>query len=359
MAAGASPARGEQARWRQVALLSTSAAVGGSASTTVGLAAAFAGLDHPAAALAVLDRAGADGAVDPWSHWWRAMTAGQGGDMEALDLARAEAARALGDDPDSREVGRRLADLDLELAALRGEPAGDEARFAVLGHRARPERRMLLGGRSSAVYVVDPGWDAVRLVRLGPSEGPAVGNRALLAPVEMIAAVRRGDSGPGWTVPADVPPRLDPADMLAALKENTGARDRRLVALAQEVAEERERLREERERLLEEREELELELARSRRRRERAVTPDAAPTATAAAVAVPRTASEALALLGLAAGAAPGEVERAWRDQVVRCHPDRVVDLHPAIRGQAEGLTIALNAARDLLLGAPVPRSRR
>jgi hypothetical protein len=53
-------------------------------------------------------------------------------------------------------------------------------------------------------------------------------------------------------------------------------------------------------------------------------------------------------------------VERAYREQVTRCHPDRVAGLHPTIRGQAEGLTVALNAARDLLLGrVPVRRAQR
>lgn len=352
MAAGAAASRGARANWRQVALLSASAAVGGEPRAGAPLAAALSGLDHPAAALAVLTRADRS---DPWVHWWTVMATGQDGDLAGLDAARAAAAAALGEGPDDREVARRLADLDLELAALAGDPRGADARFAVLGHRARPERRMLLAGRSSAAYLVDPAWDAVRLVRLGPGDGPATGNRAHLSPEELIAAVRRGDSGPGWAVPDDRPPRLDPADMLTALKEDTGARDRRLLALAQEVAEERARLREERERLLEEREALELELARERRRRER---PPAAPGAVPS-VAVPRTAPEALALLGLPPGAPPREVERAWRDQVVRCHPDRVSDLHPAIRGQAEGLTIALNAARDLLLGAAAGRPRR
>jgi curved DNA-binding protein CbpA len=74
-------------------------------------------------------------------------------------------------------------------------------------------------------------------------------------------------------------------------------------------------------------------------------------------VAVPRTAAEAADLLGVAAGAPAAEVERAYRDQVTRCHPDRVAGLHPTIRGQAEGLTVALNAARDLLLGR-VPRRK-
>ena len=77
-------------------------------------------------------------------------------------------------------------------------------------------------------------------------------------------------------------------------------------------------------------------------------------------MAVPRSTADAAALLGVGADASPAEVERAYRDQVTRCHPDRVADLHPAIQGQAEGLTVALNAARDLLLGrAPRRRAQR
>ena len=77
-------------------------------------------------------------------------------------------------------------------------------------------------------------------------------------------------------------------------------------------------------------------------------------------VTVPRSEAEASALLGLPRGAAPDEVERAYREQVSRCHPDRVAGLHPAIQGQAEGLTVALNAARDLLLGrSPRRRAQR
>jgi DnaJ-domain-containing protein 1 len=76
-------------------------------------------------------------------------------------------------------------------------------------------------------------------------------------------------------------------------------------------------------------------------------------------VAVPRTPAEAADLLGVAAGARAADVERAYRDQVTRCHPDRVAGLHPSIRGQAEGLTVALNAARDLLLGRVPRRAQR
>lgn len=354
MAAGSAPARGREARWRQVALLAASTALGDGRAAAVGLAAALLGLDHPDAALAALRRA--DGA-DPWARWWGVLAAGQTGREGALTVAGLRAAAEGLEGPDGRDVARRLADLDLELAALAGEERGDAARFSVLGHRARPDRRMLLGGRSSAVYLVDPGWDGVCLVRLGPPDGTSVGNRAHLAPAEMIGAVRRGESGPGWTVPDDEPAAVNPGEMLAALREDVGARDRRLMDLAREVAEEREALREERAQLAELRETLDMELGAVRRARARPPAPSGPPAG--GAVPLPRTAREALTLLGLPAGAAPREVERAWRDLVVRCHPDRVVDMHPTIRGQAEGLTVALNAARDLLLSPTASRPRR
>ena len=347
VAAGPAPARNAESRWRQVALLSASSALGDDGRAATGLAAALLALDHPSDAAQALARADA---TDPWARWWGVLAAGQAagaaGLRAALDSARAVPAAG----PDAREVARRLEDLDAELTALGGGPA-DGARFAVLGHRARPERRMLIGGRSSAAFLVDPGWDALRVVRLAPSEGPSAGNRAHMTLEEIMGAVRRGESGPGWAVPADEPPSLDPQAMLGALREDPSARDRRLVRLAQEVAEERERLVEERAALAEER----AILAAQRARR-----PPPRPVASAGPadpVAVPRTAAEAAGLLGVAAGASAAEVERAYRDQVTRCHPDRVAGLHPTIRGQAEGLTVALNAARDLLLGR-VPRRR-
>lgn len=354
MAAGPAPARGREARWRQVALLSASSALGDGRTAAVGLAAAFLGLDHPDAALAVLKRADP---ADPWARWWGVLAAGQNGGDGALAAARRHAAGEDPAGPDGRDVERRLADLDLELAALAGDQRGDGARFGVLGHRARPDRRMLIGGRSSAVYLVDPGWDGVRLIRLGPPDGTSVGNRAHLTPAEMIGAVRRGEAGPGWTVPDDEPQPLNPKEMLAALREDPGVRDRRLVELAREVADEREALREERVQLAELRETLDIELGAARRAKARPPSPSGPPAGSV--VPLPRTAREALTLLGLASGAPPREVERAWRDQVVRCHPDRVIDMHPTIRGQAEGLTVALNAARDLLLSQGAPRTRR
>ena len=250
-------------------------------------------------------------------------------------------------------MARRLEDLADELAALAGDPDAD-ARFTILGHRARPRRRVLLAGRSSAAFIIEPGWESVRLVRLGPSEGPALGNRAHASLLEVIAAIRRGEAGPGWEVPGDEAADLDPEAMLGALREDPAARDRRLVRLAQEVAEERERLIEERAALAEERASLAAE--RSRRRRVRPVRrpPPPRPARACRCRAAPTRPPRSWAWTP-----APRRTRsnRAYRDQVSRCHPDRVAGLHPAIRGQAEGLTVALNAARDLLLGR-VPRRR-
>jgi hypothetical protein len=347
-AAGPAPARGTEGRWRQVALLAASSAMGDSPRAATGLAATLLALDHPAAAAVALERADRE---DPWARWWAVLAAGQSGDAAGRGAALEAALEAPVQGPDGREVARRLSDLRDELAALSG--ADDPgARFAILGHRARPRRRVLLAGRSSAAFLIEPGWESVRLVRLGPSEGPALGNRAHASLMEVIAAIRRGDAGPGWEVPDDRPADLDPEAMLGALREDPATRDRRLISLAREVAEERERLVEERAALAEERASMAAE--RARRRRVRPVPP---PPARNGDVPLPRSADEAAALLGLEAGAQPAEVDRAYRDQVSRCHPDRVAGLHPAIRGQAEGLTVALNAARDLLLGR-APRGR-
>lgn len=357
-AAGSVPARGEPARWRQVTLLALAGALDERAEHAVDLGVALLALDHPVEAELVLNRAD-DG--DPWVGWWRLMAAGQAGTAERFEeeLERLQGVlRALENDPDAREVARRVADLAQERAAFVGDPSGDGARFAVLGHRARPRRRMLIAGRSGVTYLADPGWDSLRPVRLGPTSGVSVGNRALLSPLELIAAVRRGDAGLGRDVPADAPPPLAPDALLEALREDVAARDRRLIELAREVADERQRLHEERVAFEAERKAWELERAGERMRRRRAARSDA-PPAHEHAVRPPRTAGDALALLGLRAGATPADIERAWREQVVLCHPDRVGGLHPNIRGQAEGLTVALNAARDLLLAERPARSRR
>lgn len=350
-AAGPAPARGAESRWRQVALLAASSAVGDAPRAAGGLAAALLALDHPEAASAALRRA-APG--DPWVRWWTVLAAGQRAGAEGLAAALAAARAAPADGPDGREVARRLDDLAAELAALAGEEAPG-ARFGLLGHRARPERRVLLAGRSSAAFLADPGWESLRLVRLAPSEGPSLGNRANHTLEEVLLAVRRGEAGPGWAVPDERPPPPDPAAMLEALREDPASRDRRLVTLAREVAEERERLAGERAALAEERARIAAD--RARRRRVRPAPPPPRSVA-GAPVPVPRTEAEASALLGIARRASAAEVEAAYREQVGRCHPDRVAGLHPAILGQAQGLTVALNAARDLLLGRVQPRRR-
>lgn len=348
-AAGPAPARGAEGRWRQVALLAASAAIEGSPRAGSGLAAVLLALDHPEAAAAVAARV----PDDPWSRWWTTLAAGQTEGAGGLGSAIAAARAGADPGPDGREVARRLADLEAEVTALGGRPA-DDARFGVLGHRARPERRVLLVGRSSAAYLVEPAWDGARLVRLAPSDGPAGGNRAHLTLPEVIAGMRRGDAGAGREVPGDAPAALEPEAMLNALREDPQVRDRRLIALAQEVRDERARLVDERHELEQERAMLRAEAARRRRPR-----PAPAPTPRIAAVPgtvpLPRTATEAAEILGVAADASGAEIDRAYRDLVTRCHPDRVAGLHPVIRGQAEGLTVAVNAARDLMLGR-VPR---
>ncbi|MEW6582405.1 MAG: hypothetical protein AB1416_06560, partial [Actinomycetota bacterium] len=267
------------------------------------------------------------------------------------DVLSAALARDGWGGPDAREVRRRLGDLADEAAALGcpvpGCDGATAARFAVDGNRVRPERRMLLVGRSSAAFLVDPGWEELRLVRLAPSEGPAAGNRAHLTLREVIDAARRGDAGAGRRVPADVPAPLDPDDMLEALREDPAERDRRLISLANEVREERARLAGER---------VELEGERAQVRDEKMRLGRLAPLLRAESATVrPRTVADAAALLGVDEGAGPHEVERLYRAAIASCHPDRVDGLHPGIRRRAEDLTIALNAARDLMLGRERP----
>lgn len=350
-AAGPAPARGREALLRQLALLGVAASttLGGRASAD--LAGTFVALDAPA-------RAGAQAALagdEPWARWWGVLAAGQeaNGKPFARALAKALAAKTSAS-PDEREVARRLTDLADEVAAmgvsLPGHDANpDGARFAIDGHRARPDRRVLLVGRSSAAYLVEPGWDELRLVRLAPSEGPAAGNRAHLPVQEVLEAVRRGDAGSGRVVPGDTPSGLDPDEMLAVLREDPAVRDRRLVALAAEVREERRRLVDERVRLERERDEVQAEKSRLKRLRPPA---QAMPTST---VALPQSADEAAALLGVDSKATRAAVERSYRSEIARCHPDRVDGMHPEIQQRAIDLSVALNAARDLLLGRARP----
>jgi hypothetical protein len=351
--AGPTPARGDLDRWRQVALLGVAAAAFGDERARVGLAASLLALDCPNEGGRLLATAPHN---DPWVRWWTVLAIGQieaaAGLSAALAAARAEV-RASG--PDGREVGRRLADLEGELAEIRGGQPG-AARFTVLGHRARPERRALLGGRSSAVFLVDPAWEALHLVRLAPSDGPSTGNAAHLEFREVLEAVRRGDAGPGRPVPDDTPSRLQPGPMLDALREDPATRDGRLLRLATEVREERERLADERARLAADRADLSEE--RALFKRVRAAAAAAANNGRRPSAArrqppvVPKTAAEAAALLGVTIDASRTTVQRHWRDQVAKCHPDLVEALHPALRQRAQDLAVALNAARDLMIGS-------
>lgn len=353
--AGPVPARGDLDRWRQVALLGVSAAAFGGDRARLGLAASLLALDCPVEAGRLLTHAGME---DPWAAWWTVLAVGQASGADGLDAAVSAArGRVSPRGADGREVARRLADLEGELAEL-GGGGQDVARFAVLGHRARPDRRALVAGRSSAVFLVDPSWDALTLVRLAPSDGPATGNAAHSTFAEVLDAVRRGDAGPGRRVPGDAPARLEPGPMLDALREDPATRDGRLLRLATEVQEERSRLAGERAEIAAAR----LEIAEERRRLKRArETAGASPNGAAArrTRAVPTTPEEAAALLGVAVGASASTVQRHWREQVAKCHPDLVDDLHPALRERAEDLAVALNAARDLLTATGTRRARR
>lgn len=355
--AGPAPARGDLDRWRQVALLGVSTAAFGDARARVGLAAALLALDCPNEAGPLLAHVATD---DPWARWWTVLAVGQVPGSDGLAAALAAAlAEVRPSGPDGREVARRLADLDAELAEIAGGAPGT-ARFTVLGHRARPERRALIGGRSSAVFLVDPAWEALRLVRLAPSDGPSTGNAAHLEFGEVLDAVRRGDAGPGRRVPDDDPGRLHPGPMLDALREDPATRDGRLLRLATEVRDERERLADERVRLAADRADLSDERAQFKRIRAAAAASTANGRQSTAArrqpSVVPKTAAEAAALLGVEVDASRTTVQRHWRDQVAKCHPDLVEGLHPALRQRAQDLAVALNAARDLLISGPTPR---
>lgn len=350
-AAGPAPAKGREALLRQLALLGVAASTAGGGRASADLAGTFVALDDPTRAAAQATLAG----DEPWGRWWAVLAAGQqtADKSFARALAKAVLAKPAGS-PDGREITRRLADLADEVSALGVSVPGHEpdparARFAIDGHRARPERRVLLVGRSSATYLVEPGWDALRLVRLAASEGPAAGNRAHLPVDEVVAAVRRGDAGSGRVVPSDLPAGLDPDEMLSVLREDPSVRDRRLIELAAEVREERERLAEDRVRLERERDRVLAEKSRLKRLR----PPSAAVTATPPIL--PQNADEAAALLGIGPAASRAEVERSYRAEIARCHPDRVDGMHPEIQQRAVDLSVALNAARDLLLGRPRP----
>lgn len=352
--AGPAPARGDLDRWRQVALLGVSTAAYGDERARVGLAAALLALDCPVEAGRLLATVEGD---DPWARWWTVLAVGQSPRAEGLDAALTHALEsAPSRGADGREIARRLADLQAELADLAGTGDGT-ARFTVLGHRARPTRRALIGGRSSAVFLLDPSWEALQLVRLAPGDGPSTGNGAHLAYEEILELVRRGEPGASRRVPDDVPPRLAPGPMLDALKEDPATRDGRLLQLATEVQKERQRLAAERAELAEARLEIAAERRRLRQAREAAeATAPNGGAAKRAPKSVPKTPEEAAMLLGVAVGASQSTIQRHWRDQVAKCHPDLVTTLHPSLRRQAEELAVALNAARDLLLGRSATR---
>ncbi|MFN8111305.1 MAG: J domain-containing protein [Thermoleophilia bacterium] len=337
--AGPVPARAPAARWHQVALLATAAALGANGRVQADLAGVLQALDAPTAAA----EAARLGNGDPWGRWWGTLAAGQHDGATAEAAVHAALALPREPGPDGRDVLRRLMELRDELAVLRGD-AEAQARFSLQGITlGGPDRRALLVGRSSAAFLVEPAWDTMRLIRLAPSEGPSAGNRAHLTLGEIIEAIRRGDRGADRAVPPDSPTQLAPEALLAGLREDRGVRDRRLLDLADEVRTERDRLAAEREQLREQK----LMLA-SALRQAQAIRDEGAATVTTR---VPGTRAEAAALLEVPVAASAEDVEKAFRAQVVRCHPDRVAGLHPTIRGQAEGLTVALNAARELLLG--------
>jgi hypothetical protein len=341
-AAGSTPHRGDAQRWRQVALLAVAASLG-HRSARPALAGALQSLDHPHEAGRALATAPDD---DPWTRWWAVLAVGQGPDATGLDdaLAAARAVRAEG--PDGREVARRLDDLACEVRALRGGDA-TEARFALLGHRATPERRVMLAGRSSAAFIADPSWESLSLVRLAPSDGPSMSNSAHHRLDEVIALVRQGQWGQGRQVPGDAPRAADPDVMVELLREDVASRDRGLATLAEEVREERARLAERQASLDDEWGDIQSEKARLR-----ALAHGLLEKQQASSISAPTSAAQAADLLGLGPRPSPAEVDRAWRRQVMRCHPDRVADLHPDLRRRAEDMTVALNQAREILRGA-------
>lgn len=344
------PARSEADRWQQVALLGMATVLGDDDDARVGLGAALLALDHPAEAGRVLAPVDPE---HPWGRWWSVVAVGQNGDLDAVDGAlHAARAAVRPKGADGRDVSRMLADLAAELADLSGEGEGT-ARFTVLGHQARPARRALIGGRSSAVYIVDPSWESLRLVRLGPSDGPASRNSAHLGIDEIIELVRRGEAGQGRRVPGDAADPVDPDRMLDALHDDPQTRDAQLLRLAEEVREERKELLAERARLAEEWSTVDAEKLRARKARDRAEA--TAQAATRSSVEVPVTADQAAAILGVAPGASRSTIQRHWRELMAGCHPDRVSGLHPLLAERAGELSVALNRAREILL-PPVRR---
>jgi DnaJ-domain-containing protein 1 len=154
-------------------------------------------------------------------------------------------------------------------------------------------------------------------------------------------------------VPLDAPGAADPEVMLDAMREDAGGRDRRLASLAEEVREERAHLADEQARLDDEWGDVQAEKARLRK-----LAQGLLDKRQAGGIAQPTSAAEAAELLGLGPRPSPQEVDRAFRQQVVRCHPDRVADLHPELQQRAKDMTVALTTARDILTGKTSPARR-
>ena len=343
--AGPVPARAPGARWHQAALLATAAALGGDPAARTRLGCVLQALDLPDAAEAAVD-----GLEVPWARWWHVVAIGQRRPVELADAVAATLEDLVPVDPDAREVRRRLEDLAEELRAMDGSDPS-RARFSLQGVCTDTPARALLTGRSSASFVAEPGWEAMRLVRLAPSDGPQAGNRAHLPIGDIIELVARGDRGADRPVPPDRPAMLAPDDLLNGVREDRGVRDQRLLDLADEVRSEREVLAVERSQLRQQKAALAAAMRQVKDMADRGVV--------AAAGQLPSSRAEAAALLEVDVDAPATEVERAFKRQVVRCHPDRVEGLHPTIRGHAEGLTVALTAARDMLKGVPSAARRR
>lgn len=66
----------------------------------------------------------------------------------------------------------------------------------------------------------------------------------------------------------------------------------------------------------------------------------------------PKDALAALRVLGVRETATIAEIESAYRDLALRCHPDKVAHLDPDFVALAERKFRRLQAARDLLLGS-------
>jgi DnaJ-domain-containing protein 1 len=340
-AAGPRLARSPSGLWRQVALLGVASAVAGGRAERLGLASALLALDHPDEAATIVSRMG----DDPWALWLGVLAVGQA-DGARLGAALAAARSAPLKGADGREVARRLGDLAHELAALQGED--HDARFALLGHSAGPPPRVLLVGRSSAAYVADPSADGVGVVRLAPYEGTNAGNQAHEMLLEIVRSIGDGAAGLVREVPSDRPEGMAPAAMLDALREDPSVDLERMKQLAEDV-------RRERQELASKIDEVENELASliaERARLRRVPTPSPTSNGDASDRPLPRTGPEAAAVLGLGRNPSTEQIERTYRELVRSCHPDRVAGLHPAIRREAEGLTVAINAAREILLGA-------